>query len=498
MAEAITYADLRFVKAPLKNIGCRLGQDENEDEDGELTYENVSPAQGGLSKLASSGPGDKAGLSSEDQHPSPWPSATLPAAKRVLPTCVHYVLLGLLLGCLFLAVAAICLMVRYLQVLQQLQGVHGVLESTNSSLRQELRETSAKLEQTKMELKGSKDELEQSKSFLEKEQQVGQDTEKQLKDCQRDLDNVNATLQQEETQRKNLEQRLENVQDRLRRLYTCTSPDSCCPLGWELNKRTCFHVLLARRSWEDCIEYCKLSSNLIIADIYYYSDDTNINYLYPMLYQLSWSKLYMIRFRNRNDGKTIGYNSKRTCVIWEKHEYKLSYTCSGNLPCICESPAFRNEELELPLNWDRSKSTLFCLESVQLGQGPIQAPHFSAACCPWCEVLFPGKGVKKPRKRDSGLPEWNGVGEGAWAELIGAARSQPGSFIEIFLNNLHVSLLCQQHCVCLVILGRASSEAKRHVHSLESMLRSPTWGRIISEPKGAAAVQHVCPVLGAS
>lgn len=24
------------------------------------------------------------GLSSEDQHPSPWPSATLPAAKRVL------------------------------------------------------------------------------------------------------------------------------------------------------------------------------------------------------------------------------------------------------------------------------------------------------------------------------------------------------------------------------------------------------------------------------
>lgn len=26
MAEAITYADLRFVKAPLKNMGCRLGQ----------------------------------------------------------------------------------------------------------------------------------------------------------------------------------------------------------------------------------------------------------------------------------------------------------------------------------------------------------------------------------------------------------------------------------------------------------------------------------------
>lgn len=33
-------------------------------------------------------------------------------------------------------------------------------------------------------------------------------------------------------------------------------------------------------------------------------------------------------------------------------------------------------------------------------------------------------------------------GEGARAERIGAARSQPGSFIEIFLNNLHVLVSC--------------------------------------------------------
>lgn len=38
-------------------------------------------------------------------------------------------------------------------------------------------------------------------------------------------------------------------------------------------------------------------------------------------------------------------------------------------------------------------------------------------------------------------------GEGARAERIGAARSQPGSFIEIFLNTLHVLVLCVSNAV---------------------------------------------------
>lgn len=64
-----------------------------------------------------------------------------------------------------------------------------------------------------------------------------------------------------------------------------------------------------------------------------------------------------------------------------------------------------------------------------------------AACLKSCprNWTVPGKRVKK--SLDFGLPKnflwWNcrGVEEGAWAEWIGAARSQPGSFIEIFLNN---------------------------------------------------------------
>uniref|UniRef100_A0A8C4M8L3 CD72 molecule n=1 Tax=Equus asinus asinus TaxID=83772 RepID=A0A8C4M8L3_EQUAS len=85
MAEAITYADLRFVKAPLKKgIARRLGQDPEADEDGELTYENVQvpPVPGGSSS-ASSGLGDKAGVQSEPP-PAVRSSATPPAAGRPL------------------------------------------------------------------------------------------------------------------------------------------------------------------------------------------------------------------------------------------------------------------------------------------------------------------------------------------------------------------------------------------------------------------------------
>eukprot|EP00071_Canis_lupus_P009076 XP_005626838.1 B-cell differentiation antigen CD72 isoform X3 [Canis lupus familiaris] len=118
MAEAITYADLRFVKAPLKkSISSQLGQDPGTDEDEELTYENVqvSSVSGGPLSLASSGVGDKAGLQAE-QPTASWGSVTSPAAGRLLAgraACMQYLFLGLLLTCLLLGVATICLGVHY-------------------------------------------------------------------------------------------------------------------------------------------------------------------------------------------------------------------------------------------------------------------------------------------------------------------------------------------------------------------------------------------------
>ncbi|XP_055973406.1 B-cell differentiation antigen CD72 [Sorex fumeus] len=291
MAEAITYADLRFVKAPLKNVACQLGQDV--DEDGDITYENVQvcPAPGALASLASSGPGDNAGpctgLGSE-QHPSPWPSVTPLATGRVLcgrAICTKYVLLGLLLGCLLLGVAAIGLGVRYLQVSQQLQRVHRNLEFTNSSLGQQLHEAEAKLKQQEEELQETKQELIQSKMSLNKVQQDSWNTQGQLDDCHKERDETRATLQSEQTQRSSLEQRLDSMRDKLRRLFTCTSPDSCCPVGWIPSKgpkRVCFHFSPTKRTWQESQEYCRsLSSELATNDNFY-----SISYISDALYSL--------------------------------------------------------------------------------------------------------------------------------------------------------------------------------------------------------------------
>ncbi|XP_032333837.1 B-cell differentiation antigen CD72 isoform X3 [Camelus ferus] len=229
MAEAITYADLRFVKAPLKkSVSSRLGQDLESDEDGELTYENVQvpPGPGGPLSLASSGLGGKAGVQSE-QAAAAWSSVTSPAARQILPchaACLQYLLLGLLLTCLLLGVAAICLGVRYLQVSQQLQQMNRVLEATNSSLRQQLHLKITQLGQREEDLQGSRRELAQSQETLQVEQKVCQATKEQLQACESDGEKTKEDLRNKEAQRMDLEQRLHSVRDTLKPIYTCPSP----------------------------------------------------------------------------------------------------------------------------------------------------------------------------------------------------------------------------------------------------------------------------------
>ncbi|KAG8505987.1 B-cell differentiation antigen CD72, partial [Galemys pyrenaicus] len=251
MAEAITYADLRFVKAPLKNISNQLGQDPDADEDGDITYENVQvpSISAGLSSLAYPGPGDKAG----------------PAAH------IQYFLLGLLLLCLLLGVAAVCLGVRYMQVSQQHQQMNELLEATNSSIRQQLLLKTSQLEKKEEELQASKKELVQSQQSRQEEQKVCQATQEQLQTCQSERDETKKTLNNEEEQRRNLERRLSRLQE-TQTFISCTSSgtcsgrgemDTCCPVGWTQYDNHCFHISLTRRTWEESQKYCKsLSSDL--------------------------------------------------------------------------------------------------------------------------------------------------------------------------------------------------------------------------------------------
>uniref|UniRef100_A0A8C8VV58 CD72 antigen n=1 Tax=Peromyscus maniculatus bairdii TaxID=230844 RepID=A0A8C8VV58_PERMB len=275
MADAITYADLRFVKVPLKNsISNHLGQDCEAYEDGELTYENVqvSPVPGGPSGLASPVLVDKAGV----RECFPFSPVSM------CPTVgLQYFLLGLLLACLMLGVAAICLGVRYLQVSQQFQQATRIFEATNGSLQEQLRQKTSQLRQKEVDLQKSQTELTLSQGALQEKQKIHEATEQQLEACQSEGQRTKESLEREEQQRRDLNQKLINMQDTLKRFFTCSS-DSCCPVGWLQEQKRCFYISYTPRRFEESQKYCtSLSSKLAVVrepEKYYYYYDVSMPY----------------------------------------------------------------------------------------------------------------------------------------------------------------------------------------------------------------------------
>ncbi|XP_076791222.1 B-cell differentiation antigen CD72 isoform X4 [Arvicanthis niloticus] len=349
MADAITYADLRFVKVPLKNsVSNHLGQDCEAYEDGELTYENVQVSQV---------PGRPPGLAS--------PALVDKAGPTV---CLQYFLLGLLLACLMLGVAVICLGVHYLQVSQQFQEVTRIWEATNGSLQQQLREKISQLGQKEAELEESQRKLTSSQDTLKEKQKTHEGTEQQLQACQDEREKTKEKLKSEEQQRRDLNQRLMSMQDRLksmrdtlRRSSSCSS-DTCCPCGWIQQQKRCFYVSHALRSLEESQKYCESLSSKLAA------------LTEPFKYQLSLpsrlkelldgsspdgSKSYWtqqtshIEDNPQNGKKRRSESSQNSCELiknyykswWKKNDSK----CTERHPCICEMEAFRFPE-EIHLN----------------------------------------------------------------------------------------------------------------------------------------------------
>uniref|UniRef100_H0X2Z7 CD72 molecule n=1 Tax=Otolemur garnettii TaxID=30611 RepID=H0X2Z7_OTOGA len=359
MADTITYADLRFVKAPLKkSVSSRTGQDPEADEDGELTYENVqvSPVSGGPSGLASSGLGDKAGVKAE-QPAAAWSSLKSPAAWRLLlcqAACWQYLLLGLLLTCLLLGVAATCLGVRYLQASQHLQQVNRVLEATNSSLRQQLRLKITQLGQREDELQGSRRELEQSQEALQVQQRVHQDAEGRLQTCQSDRERTNEILQSEKAHRSTLEQKLSSMQDTLKSFLTCFPQDTCCPLGWIHALQSCFYFSHTRKNWQESKDRCEsLSSKLAtFPHNRYYSIGlaihSNLLLVAGGLEDSYWIGPIVYKDRLQIDIQSSEVRvENQKCMKLQKKTWSYSRVefqqeeCTTSLPSICERTPFR-------------------------------------------------------------------------------------------------------------------------------------------------------------
>ncbi|XP_063465852.1 B-cell differentiation antigen CD72 isoform X2 [Symphalangus syndactylus] len=351
--------------------GDRL--DPGADEDGELTYENVQvpTVRGGPSSLASSVLGDKAAVKSEQPTES-WRAVTSPAVGRILPcrtACLRYLLLGLLLTCLLLGVAAICLGVRYLQVSQQLQQMNRVLEATNSSLRQQLRLKITQLGQSAEDLQGSRRELAQSQEALQVEQRAHQAAEGQLQACQADREKTKETLQSEEQQRRALEQKLSNMENTLKPFFPCRSAgigsgerreDTCCPMGWIMHQKSCFYISPTSKNWQESQKHCEtLSSKLAtFSETYQQSHSySTLNWLLP---NRDSGDSYWTGLSSNKDGKltddtqhtrTYAQSSRCTKVhkIWTWWKLE-SEACRSYLPYICEMTAFRFPDLDSPLH----------------------------------------------------------------------------------------------------------------------------------------------------
>lgn len=356
MADAITYADLRFVKVPLKKSASNhLGQDCEAYEDGELTYENVqvSPVPGGLPGLASPALVDKAGVRSEQPTAarSSAKSSALGQIPRCSTVCLQYFLLGLLLACLMLGVTVICLGVRYLQVSQQFQEVTRIWEATNSSLQQQLRETKSQLGQKEAELRESQRELTSSQDTVLEKQKTQEDTQLQLQSCQAERQKTEESLKNEEGQRRELEQRLTSTQDRLTstqdrlRHFSSCSSDTCCPCGWFQHQKRCFYISHTPRSLEESEKHCASLSSKLAAfnELPRYSYQDSLSSRFKEF--LDGSKSYWVQQKSRAEHNIQGTQWRLYCDGIEKYQQSWKerrfFKCAESRPCICESEAFR-------------------------------------------------------------------------------------------------------------------------------------------------------------
>ncbi|KAM9100633.1 B-cell differentiation antigen CD72 [Sarcophilus harrisii] len=385
MAESITYADLRFVKSPLKkSLSARLKQDPEVDEDGELTYENVqvpsvkdvfpSPDQPVCE-------GQTGGEKTEKSVAVPY-SMTSPIARRVLPcpmTWTPYIILSLLGTCLLLGITTITVGIQYMQLSHQLSNINQILEVTNGSLRQQLQKGTTQLSSKEKDLQVTREDLAQTQKELKVEKDQHKTTENLLLTCRLEWNKTKLSLENNIEQKRNLEEKLNEkrnleeklniLQNRLKQvqsLFSCSFPRSsmgfdrregeewrhfyhcqeyCCPLGWTLFKNKCLYMSSCEKTWKESDSFCQsLSSNLLMVN--------SLEEKYSDLQSIK--KIFKQKTSNPNfwvQGWQTNHKSLRDrsmCPVI-KYFYTTSEKCSESFYFICEKQAIEQQAIECPV-----------------------------------------------------------------------------------------------------------------------------------------------------
>ncbi|KAM9138805.1 B-cell differentiation antigen CD72 [Pangshura tecta] len=272
MAQGVVYADLRFVKAPRGNTtGSRSQEAAPADEDdAELTYENVRLAQTAEVEQ---------GQGAEQSKEPGWSTWYLP--------------LGLLGTCLFLLATAIGLGVRYWQVSQHLQQASRAHEAESSHLSQQvstkgvtLAQTARELELVRQELEQGREELEQmrlkessTKEQLQQREATLKGTKEELERMQLEMNGTQEKLRQREAalegtkeelarvqeEKREIKEKLNQMESALSSICPCEQTD-CCPAGWRLYRGRCLFISKEKKSWEESKKECdRKSARLLIA-----------------------------------------------------------------------------------------------------------------------------------------------------------------------------------------------------------------------------------------
>ncbi|XP_053556936.1 B-cell differentiation antigen CD72 [Bombina bombina] len=303
MADAMTYADLRFMKVPQNDFQQECT--DHELGEGEIMYENVRNLKAPTENATTEGP---------------WITATAGCQA-----CAPYLTQGLLVFCLIFTGTTIGMTVKYVKVsseLQQLSAIKDKLSDRIQSMERTLGDTDVTLTRNNQE--------------LEQVLQNHSDTSKTLLQCQQtareaaqSLHDLQATKEEILQEKESIAQTLRDKEEELKRIE-----EGYCPQGWRLFDKRCLYFSKSEKSWADSVKDCESkNSTLLVVEM----DDTVTKNFLANEQTDFWAGKKMIKMSHKQEWIwPFGYQ-------WQYHGcYKIKQgavtaeICSDQHKWICE------------------------------------------------------------------------------------------------------------------------------------------------------------------
>lgn len=295
MADAVTYADLRFAEISQQEMKLDDALEENTAEDGDAMYENVTCPPRVRTEPAAppTGAGERLRTGFRARAPLLW------------------LLLSLL--SLILMASTIGLAVKYLHVSSELQALATSHQAMNDSLMKNLTALQYTEHRVKQLTEGTQElasSLQKTKDELQTQRTMKNQTQMELERLEKMLSEERAKLYQWER--------------------------DICQENWILVGRKCLFITKEEKSWTECDEFCKRTdANLIVVQ----RNDLTFKAFLSNNTGESWVGK---EFRWKENGKTSWewpykyWNKPENC--WHiRNGNLMQEKCSERKMCICEN-----------------------------------------------------------------------------------------------------------------------------------------------------------------